>query len=789
MSEGADPLHVQDGPEEGRASPLEVPADTYRRIRFGQIKRLVNGHVAVLPALPLLSVFFAFFLESIYPAFVPALWVGAMCLHAALVWGLRRMMQKDMAAVAADPDKWARLYGWTCLFGSFAWSAIVPVFWNTAIPDQSLYVLLVLICTSFFTVTTMTMIPRVFVMSNLPYLITMVAGLAVLPVAVNPVIFPINIVVLGVNFFVALRAAKRDFDNNLIHIANEELIGDLERARDISEDALASAKRANADLSSQEELFRALVENAKEGIILTDQAGNIRYMSPSIKHLGYDPTTFLGVPLSDLIPPDTRRKAIEHFSLQSDAPYPPLMLTDQILTPTGRRVWIEARITDMRHDPNVGGFIANVRDVTERKHIDDELSEHLEILNALAQDAPLDTILRRLTYDIEKTNPALRALLVLIEDGKPQNVVAPSLPRTIRDKLESGEISHDALLLKRDMRLGQGAIVPDIAAGKVDGHLAECLKQIGLRSFWSQPIISRKGRLLGLLAVFHIQPHTPSTKELSKADGAAHLAGLAIERRQSEGELREAMERAELANRAKSRFLATMSHELRTPLNAIIGFSEIMHTQLFGPLGDRHYSDYAKDILTSGRHLLSVIDDILDISKIEAGRYELEAREIAINDAVEWSVLLTQPKANEKHITIMMELAPNLPLILADLRAIRQILLNLLSNAVKFTPEHGIITIAAERAANGGLNFSVTDTGLGIPADKIEHVMQPFGQATNNTTEYQSGTGLGLPICKSLIEMHDGRFTLESEEGKGTRVTLWLPPERLCLEGEAVTAS
>jgi signal transduction histidine kinase len=222
-----------------------------------------------------------------------------------------------------------------------------------------------------------------------------------------------------------------------------------------------------------------------------------------------------------------------------------------------------------------------------------------------------------------------------------------------------------------------------------------------------------------------------------------------------------------------------MSHELRTPLNAIIGFSDIMKSELFGELGSPRYSEYAKDINDSGAHLLNVIDDILDISKIEAGRYPLEESNIELGEIMRWSIEIVRPRTAEKNITVTLDLSDNLPLVYADMRAIRQIMLNLLSNAAKFTPEGGLIAVAAHHQANGTLSLSVTDNGIGIPPDKLETVLEPFGQVDDSSARLHSGTGLGLSITKSLAELHDGTFGLESVFGEGTTARMTLPAGRL----------
>jgi len=234
---------------------------------------------------------------------------------------------------------------------------------------------------------------------------------------------------------------------------------------------------------------------------------------------------------------------------------------------------------------------------------------------------------------------------------------------------------------------------------------------------------------------------------------------------------------AESANLAKSQFLAHVSHELRTPLNAILGFSEILREQMYGPLGAPQYAEYAVDIHDSGKHLLNLINDLLDLSKIEAGKFELQEEPCDIADIVESATRYVMESAARSGIAIEQRLQ-ELPLLRADERKLRQVLLNLLSNAVKFTPDGGTITVSADRDAAGGVTLAVRDTGIGIPPHKIADVMKPFTQVENIMTRKSAGTGLGLSLSKSLMELHGGTLTLESEVGSGTTVTIAFPRER-----------
>jgi two-component system cell cycle sensor histidine kinase PleC len=238
-----------------------------------------------------------------------------------------------------------------------------------------------------------------------------------------------------------------------------------------------------------------------------------------------------------------------------------------------------------------------------------------------------------------------------------------------------------------------------------------------------------------------------------------------------------AMTRAEAANQAKSEFLANMSHELRTPLNAINGFSEIMAGELFGPLGHDKYKGYAGDILKSGQHLLSLINDILDMAKIEAGKLTLHYEQVSLKEVVEDATRLMRGKIQEAGLTLRVE-APELPDIEADHRGLKQVVLNLISNAVKFTPEGGDIVVALSQLDVGRVQVAVTDTGIGIAPEDLARLARPFEQVEGQHSKTTQGTGLGLALTKSLIELHGGELLMQSQPGEGTTVSFDLPIQR-----------
>ena len=243
-----------------------------------------------------------------------------------------------------------------------------------------------------------------------------------------------------------------------------------------------------------------------------------------------------------------------------------------------------------------------------------------------------------------------------------------------------------------------------------------------------------------------------------------------------EMQLKQAKDAAEQAYASKSRFLANMSHELRTPLNAVIGFSDMIAAQMMGPVGSEKYIEYAQNIKDSGEHLLSLITDILDMSKIEAGKYELDLEKIQLGAVIDSAVRMIEARAKEGQITLENTIKTKEPVIIADRRAVMQILLNLLSNAVKFTEPDGKITISLEEFDNH-VTIRVQDDGIGIPANKLNAVLRPFEQVSNAFTRNHEGSGLGLAITKELIELHNGQLILESQVGEGTIACVRLPRE------------
>ena len=269
---------------------------------------------------------------------------------------------------------------------------------------------------------------------------------------------------------------------------------------------------------------------------------------------------------------------------------------------------------------------------------------------------------------------------------------------------------------------------------------------------------------------------------LSASDGYCAVIRDITQWKRTEDELRNAKRAAETANAHKSDFLARVSHEIRTPLNAIIGFSDMMATERFGSIGHPRYIEYANDIGRSGRHVLDIVNDLLDISKIEAGEMDLDFTSVGLNETVSEAVALVQPQANGQRVIIRTALATTVPNVVADLRSIKQIALNILSNAIRFTPSGGQIVVSTSYEANGSVVLRIRDTGVGMTRSELEQAMKPFRQVTTGTRKRGDGTGLGLPLTKAMVDANRAQFSINSAPNEGTLVEVTFPPPRVLAE-------
>ena len=406
-------------------------------------------------------------------------------------------------------------------------------------------------------------------------------------------------------------------------------------------------------------------------------------------------------------------------------------------------VFIAFVVTSAVSLPIVAFSIATIKNLDESRR---SLKESNQTLQAVVTASPLPILFLDREGDVTMWNCAAERTFGWTE-GEVLGRPLPTIPEDERDESEA---------LRRKALWSEDLAGVELIRRCKDGSSIDV-------SVWTAPLRDAKGEIVGIMKV---------------------IADI-TERKRAESELHAAKEQAEYANRAKSEFLANVSHEVRTPLNAIIGFSEIIMNGLLGPIGVPKYIEYASDIHDSGKHLLEIINEILDLSKIEAGNYELHEGRVELPSCVDFAVRMFGERARDCGVRVETEIENGVPALLGDERAIRQMLINLLSNAIKFTPDGGVITVRAKRHETAGVILSVSDTGIGIGAEDLPKILEPFGQVESAYTRKHSGTGLGLPLVKLMIELHGGELEIDSEPGVGTTVNLLFPPERTVREEEA----
>jgi signal transduction histidine kinase/DNA-binding response OmpR family regulator len=409
------------------------------------------------------------------------------------------------------------------------------------------------------------------------------------------------------------------------------------------------------------------------------------------------------------------------------------------------------------------------------------LSEALEQQTATAEilrvisSSPTDLqpVLDAVAENAVRVCDADDAVIYRIEDGRMLRVAVDGV-------IESPSMWPDGAPPTRGGALGRAILdrrtihVDDMAAEPESEYPIgkDMQRRYGFRTTLATPLL-REGVAIGGILVrrMEVRPFTDKQIELLKT--FADQAVIAIENIRLFQELQETNRRLEVASRHKSEFLASMSHELRTPLNAIIGFSEVLVERMFGDLNDKQ-DEYLRDILSSGRHLLSLINDILDLSKVEAGRMELETGEFSLREALENGLTMVRERAGNHSIALRLEIEPSLDVIVADERKVKQIVFNLLSNAVKFTPDGGRVDLTARRV-DGEIWIAVQDTGVGIAPEEQALVFEEFRQAGQSSLQKHEGTGLGLALVKRFVELQGGRIWVESEPGAGSIFTFTLP--------------
>ena len=518
--------------------------------------------------------------------------------------------------------------------------------------------------------------------------------------------------------------------------ASRQLSGTLSACDDGSGDAIFVGLDVS-HICRENQSFRAIVENAAEGIAV-HRDGELLYVNPrqaEMIGLASFPELSVDMTLERFIHPDDRTKVASYIARRTAGEDAPRDYEFRLLHVDGSVIWVNCRasVTDWQGKPAI---LASLFDISEQKR-------------ALRDRVATERLFER----IFELSPDV-ITLSRTADGKFQFVNEAFL-ETMGYRREEviGRTSANLNLWKDPARRRE---------------LLEKLKAEGSVQNFECQVRRSDGRILDIAMSVTTLPYKGE-------DFVLFIGRDMTEYKRQQRELRRSKEAAEAANRTKSEFLANISHELRTPLNAIIGFSELMIAEALGPLGHEQYRGYCGDILDAGRHLLAIINDILDLSKLEAGRLSVAREPVLVGEIIEPCLRLIRDRAGKAGLELHLEPIASDLAVLGDIRRLRQILLNLLSNAVKFTPAGGRVTVGATAKGRRQVRIFVSDTGIGMSEDELEKALTPFGQIDSSLARRYEGAGLGLPLVKALVEMQDGRFHLETARGQGTTAVVVLP--------------
>ncbi|HVM85244.1 MAG TPA: ATP-binding protein [Candidatus Binatia bacterium] len=532
---------------------------------------------------------------------------------------------------------------------------------------------------------------------------------------------------------------------------------------------------SRSKLTAQEEKelsrFRRLAEATFSGVLVYRDGVILEVNAALCAFMGCEERDLVGHRITEFIAPRSHDRLIERieagrFDIEE---FDVVVKSGDI-----RTVEVITREIDYAGGP---ARVTALRDVTERRRDETLREAERRILTGIAESRPLTEVLDHVCRAAEMVLPgAYCSVLLVSTDGRClRSGAAPHLPDEYNKAIDGAPIGPKVGSCGTAAFRKQPVIVEDIATDPLWEDFKHLALKHDLRACWSVPLIAKSGKVLGTFATYHRRPYRPSAHDLGVMDRLAASAGIAIQRSQLDAELIAARDRAEAASRAKSEFLANMSHELRTPLNAILGFSEMISSQALGPDARERYVEYAKDIHSSGDRLLSLISDVLDVARVEAGKVHIDRQRCDIASVIEEQLRLIR-RAYPEVATIGVRLAAGCPDLHVDHRALGQVLMNVIGNAVKFTPADGAIIVSGEWLAPG-LRLLVEDTGPGIPADRVQELGKPFHQVEAAYNRSHSGTGLGLYISRSLMRLHGGDLEITSTLGKGTTVILVFPED------------
>ncbi len=518
--------------------------------------------------------------------------------------------------------------------------------------------------------------------------------------------------------------------------------------------------------------IRQLTEASLEGICVCRRGTIVDTNTAMCAFLGRTPSELIGRRIDTLVEP-TSLEAFRRATL-AEAPVPERI---SFTTSAGATRVAELLVRRIDYDGEIAQVVV-IRDMTDRMRTELVRDVEYRVLRGITEDLPVNDLLELVCRAVEQLleGGAMCSILLVAPDGKSlRNAAAPSLPAEYSAAIDGAPVGPAVGSCGTAVYRASPVVVTDIATDPLWEGWRDVALAAGLRACWSTPLFSRTGTVIGAFAVYRRLPHTPSDADRSIVARLSASAAVAIQRNLLVEALVTEKERAQEASRAKSEFLANMSHELRTPLNAILGFSEMIEYQMFGAHGVTRAVDYARDIHRSGQHLLSLINDLLDVTRIEAKSLTIEKERCNVALAVaEQCALVRRAVPDAAAIAILP--MDNCPDLLAGTRAFAQMLLNLINNAAKFTPPEGRITIRADWAPPG-LRIWVEDTGPGIPAESLKELAMPFRQVSNAYSRGHGGTGLGLYITRSLMEAHGGSLDISSTVGVGTQVRLSFPED------------
>jgi len=516
--------------------------------------------------------------------------------------------------------------------------------------------------------------------------------------------------------------------------------------------------------------FRQLTDATFSGVFVYRDDVILDVNGALCRFMGCEPSDLIGHEVGTCVAPYDRERLMKR--IHSD------QLENEefdVIVKSGaqRTVEVITRVVDYR-----GGTarVTALRDITDRKRDDLFRAEEHRILTGVAENQPLNDTMTEVCRLAEAAMPdSMCSVLLVTPEGAMQTVAGPKLPPEYSAAIDGAFIGPKAGSCGTAAYRGERVVVEDIETDPLWEDYKHIARKYGLRACWSVPLIAKNGRVLGTFATYHDRPYRPQQHDFDVINRLASYTAIAIHRSQLHADLIAARDHAEAASQAKSQFLANMSHELRTPLNAILGFSEIIANQSFGPDAQQRYAEYASDIHDSGSYLLSLINDVLDVARVEAGKVRINREHCAVVAVVEEQLRVVR-RAYPGCARIVVQIGGDCPDLLVDHRAFGQVLINVIGNACKFTPQEGQIVLTCDWE-NPGLRLAIADNGPGIPANMIEEMGKPFRQVESAYSRRHSGTGLGLYISRSLMRLHGGDLEITSTLGEGTTVTLNFPED------------